>query len=203
MRGYICSLSPQLHRNRDISLRMAQLKDAEELLEIYAPYVQNTAITFEYDVPSVEEFRGRVEKILQKYPYLVAEMDGQICGYAYASNFRTRPAYERCVEMSIYIRQDVKGLGIGRKLYEALEDLLRKQHIINLNACIAVTDSEDAYLDDQSRHFHEKMGYRYVGTFHQCGYKYGKWYDMIWMEKMLGEHPDNPQKVLTWQEAQS
>ncbi len=200
MNGDICSMSPERYSPRNISLRMAVPGDAETILEIYAPYVKETAITFEYDVPTVEEFRKRIEKTLLKYPYLVVEADGDICGYAYASAFHVRAAFEWCAEASIYVRRGYEGMGFGRKMYEALEDILKRQHIINLNASIAVTDCADAYLNDNSKDFHTHMGYRYVGTFRQCGYKFGKWYDLIWMEKMLDKHPDVPQKVLTWRE---
>lgn len=201
MRGYICSMSADRQNYRNIKLRMAVPADAETLLEIYAPYVMETAISFEYEVPTVDEFRKRIETILKKYPYLVAEVDGEVCGYAYASRFHVRAACEWCAESSIYVKKGYAGIGIGRRLYEALEEILTRQHIINLNACIAVTDEADAYLDNNSREFHEHMGYRYVGTFQQCGYKFGKWYNLIWMEKMLGAHPAVPEKILTWQEA--
>lgn len=120
-----------------VSLRVAVPEDAEKLVEIYAPYVRNTAITFEYEVPSVEEFRGRIENTLKRYPYLVAEMDGQIAGYAYASVFKPRAAYSWCVEVSIYLRGDRRGMGIGKMLYDRLEEILIKQGIRNLYACIA------------------------------------------------------------------
>ena len=169
-------------------IRRVSFIDAEKLLDIYRPYVLGTAITFEYDVPSLEEFQERIRKITEKYPYLAAEVCGEIVGYAYASTFKDRAAYNWCVETSIYLKQDFHGKGIGRKLYEALEEELRIQGILNANACITYADSEDEYHTNGSMHFHEKMGYQLVGRFHKCGYKFGKWYDMIWMEKMLGEH---------------
>ena len=169
-------------------IRDANLEDAKDLLEIYKPYVLNTAITFEYDVPTLEEFSERIRKITERYPYLVAEIDGKIVGYAYASTFKDRAAYDWCVETSIYLAGKARGNGIGRKLYEALEAKLNEQGILNANACITYADFEDKYHTNDSMYFHEKMGYKLVGRFHQCGYKFGRWYDMIWMEKMLGEH---------------
>lgn len=184
----------------NVHIRIARPEDAEALLEIYAPYVRNTAITFEYEVPSPEEFRERIVNTLKRFPYLVAERDGRILGYAYASPFHSRAAYSWCAETSIYVSREGTGQGIGRVLYEALEKALKAQHIINLNACIAAVGTEDEYLTNHSRDFHAHMGYRLIGTFHQCGYKFGRWYDMIWMEKMLGEHAQMPEQVLTWPE---
>lgn len=163
-------------------------EDAARLLEIYAPYVEETAITFEYDVPTTEEFRKRIERIIARYPYLVIEIGGVIQGYAYAGVFKDRAAYDRSCEMTIYLARDAVGGGLGRKLYEALEEALRARGMLNLYACIGVPEQDDEYLDHNSEQFHEHMGYTKVGTFHQCGYKFGRWYNMIWMEKMIGEH---------------
>ena len=171
-------------------IRPAVPEDAARLLEIYAPYVEETAITFEYDVPTTEEFRERIEHIRARYPYLVIERGGVIQGYAYAGVFKDRAAYDRSCEMTIYLARDAVGGGLGRKLYEALEEALRAKGMLNLYACIGVPEQEDEYLDHNSEQFHEHMGYRKVGTFHQCGYKFGRWYNMIWIEKMIGEHTE-------------
>lgn len=172
----------------NITIRPAQLADTEKLLEIYAPYVTDTAITFEYDVPSIEEFENRIREVQKKYPYLVAEMDGEILGYAYASAFHPRAAYGWCVETSIYIKMDKRGMGLGRKLYKELEARLKEMGLLNLYACIGYAEVEDEYLTNASVAFHEKMGYKLNGHFTKCGYKFGRWYDMVWMEKMIGEH---------------
>ncbi len=171
-----------------ILIREASAEDAPRLLEIYAYYVKNTAITFEYDVPSLEEFRGRIAHIRERYPYLVIERDGVIEGYAYAGVFKDRAAYDWSCEMTIYLDRGAVGEGLGRKLYGALEEALKAQGILNLYACIGYPDKADEYLDYNSAQFHGHMGYKTVGTFHQCGYKFGRWYSMIWMEKMIGEH---------------
>lgn len=171
-----------------IRIREAAVEDAARLLEIYAYYVEKTAITFEYDVPSLEEFRGRIRHIKERYPYLVIERNGVIEGYAYAGVFKDRAAYDRSCEMTIYLDRGAVGGGLGRKLYEALEEALKAQGMLNLYACIGYPDEPDEYLDYNSAQFHEHLGYRTVGTFHQCGYKFGRWYSMIWMEKMIGEH---------------
>ena len=127
-------------------IRIATEDDAKELLAIYAPYVENTAITFEYTIPTLEEFTDRIRQILKKYPYLVAERNGEILGYAYASPFHQREAYGWSVETTVYVREDSKRLGIGKELYKALERALSMQNIINLNACIGYPVIEDEYL---------------------------------------------------------
>ena len=170
-------------------LRVARPEDAAALLEIYAPYVTDTAITFEYDIPSTEEFAGRIAQTLTRYPYLVAEdSQGQALGYAYAGVFHARPAYDWAVETSIYVDQNLKRCGVGGRLHQALEAVLREQGILNMNACIAYPREEDQYLTRNSVDFHAHLGYRLVGQFYQCGYKFGRWYDMVWMEKLIGEH---------------
>lgn len=174
--------------SNELIIRSVKLEEAEKLLRIYTPYITDTAITFEYDVPSVEEFEDRIIKIKEKYPYLVAESDGEILGYAYAAAFHPRAAYSRCVEMAIYLKMDARRQGIGQKLYEELEVRLKEQGILNLYACIGYAPVEDEYLTNASVRFHEKMGYKINGRFTKCGYKFGRWYDMVWMEKMIGEH---------------
>ena len=169
-------------------IRHASPDDTKRLLEIYAYYVANTAVSFEYDVPSEAEFRCRIQHTLQKYPYLVLEENGIIQGYVYAGVFKSRAAYSRSCEVSIYVDHDAKRRGYGRKLYEALEDRLKKQGIINMYACIAHPVVEDEYLSRDSENFHRQLGFSTVGEFHQCAYKFGRWYNMIRMEKFIGEH---------------
>ena len=176
-----------------IKIRTAQEEDAEELLGIYAPYVEQTAVTFEYEVPSVAEFTERIRNTLQKYPYLVAETPEGIVGYAYASAFHERAAYGWGAELSIYVKWDQRGIGVGQQLYNALEEALKKQGFLNLNACIA-------WPNPASVHFHEKQGFQMAAHFHQCGYKRGEWYDMVWMEKMLGPHENPPRKIAKYSE---
>lgn len=179
----------------EINIRVADVSDAEDLLKIYEPYVKNTAITFEYDVPSIDEFRERIVNTLKKYPYLVAEVSGMIVGYAYAGSFHSRAAYQWGVETSIYVRNDMRGNGIGKVLYIKLENVLKKMGVLNLNACIASPDKEDVYLTNDSEKFHQTMGFNKVAESHMCGYKFSHWYNIIWMEKMIGEHTSNPMPV--------
>lgn len=176
-------------------IRTAEESDAEELLAIYAPYITDTAVTYEYEIPAVEEFRNRIRKTLERYPYLVAEQAGEIVGYAYAGQFHPRAAYAWAAEMSIYLKMNKKRMGIGRRLYDTLEKILADQNILNLYACIAWPQEEDEYLTEDSIRFHERMGYKIVGKFPECAYKFGRWYGMVWMEKQIGEHTEKPGEV--------
>lgn len=172
----------------DVRIRFATVHDAPQLLAIYAPYVELTAVTFETRVPTLEEFTERIERTLARYPYLVAERDGMIVGYAYAGPFKTRAAYDWAIETSVYVRRDVRRTGAGRALYTALERVLAAQGIVNMNACVAYADRDDEYLTRDSVTFHERLGFKLVGEFHDCAHKFGRWYSVIWMEKHIGEH---------------
>lgn len=183
-----------------IEICQAELEDAKGLLAIYAPYVEETAITFEYEVPSLDDFRERMREIMRFYPYLVAKRDGAIIGYAYASAFHERAAYQWSAEVTIYLAKAARGQGLGRKLYQELETYLKQMGVLNLNACIASTSKEDTHLTNTSQKFHEALGYHLVGRFHKTGYKFERWYDMIWMEKALGEHPTPPKALRSFQE---
>lgn len=186
--------------SRNVVVRAASTDDAGALLEIYAPYVEETAISFEYEVPGLEEFRERIRNTLKKYPYLVAQDGDEILGYAYTGPFVGRAAYGWAAETSIYLRRDRLKRGIGGKLYAVLEELSRAQHLISLNACIGYPRAEDAHLTKNSVQFHAHLGYRLVGEFRSCGYKFGTWYDMVWMEKLLGEPPEKPSPVICFPE---
>ena len=181
--------------DKSLIIRDAKPDDAERLLEIYAYYVKNTAITFEYETPSVGDFRSRMKHTMEKYPYLVIEKDNAIQGYAYAGPFVGRSAYDWSCEMTIYLDHSAHKQGLGRKLYEALEAALKDMGILNLYACIGYPQTEDKYLTTNSADFHGHLGFTEAGRFHQCGYKFGRWYDMIWMEKVIGEHADKAEPV--------
>lgn len=184
----------------EIIFRNARLSDAAEILEIYRYYVEKTVITFEWTVPSVEEFQNRMRQTMEKYPYIVAMQDGKIIGYSYVSPFVGRKAYDWSVETTIYLAHTARHQGTGKKLYTVMEKILKKMNILNLNACIGYPKVEDEYLTKNSAQFHQHLGYRWVGEFHDSGYKFGRWYDMIWMEKMIGKHPDKPAPVLNYNE---
>ena len=136
------------------TIRLATPDDAPALLAIYEPYVRQTAITCEYEVPSVEEFAGRIERTLKRYPYLVMELDGRPVGYAYVSSLNSREAYDWSVETSIYLARDVRHGGLGRKLHDALKQCLIAMGITNMCALIAVPhDKDDEYLTHNSQDF--------------------------------------------------
>ena len=159
-------------------IRPATEKDVPEILSIYAPYIENSTATFEYDVPCSRVFMQRFLDITAQYPWLVWEENGQILGYAYASAPYTRAAFSWCAEPSIYLRPEAKGRGIGRKLYAVLEAILAKQGYQVLYALIT---SENA----ESIAFHAKTGYKKSVEFPNCGYKFNRWLGLIWMEKRI------------------
>ena len=171
-----------------MKIRSANTADAARILEIYAYYVENTAISFEHETPTPDEFADRLASTLTKYPYLVIEDNDEIVGYAYAGPFKTRAAYDRSCEVSIYLDRNSRGKGHGRALYGELEKRLKNAGILNLYACIASPIDEDEYLTANSEQFHAHLGFVRVGEFHKCGYKFGRWYNMVWMEKIIGEH---------------
>lgn len=159
-------------------IRMARKEDAAALVAIYAPYVEQTAITFEYEVPTVADFEERITKTLTKYPYLVAEVDGRVLGYAYASSYYDRTAYDWTCELSIYLHEAARGQGFGQKLYDGLEKELEKRGFLRFLACIALPN-------DASISLHQKRGYKQVAHFPKVGYKFDRWHDIVWMQKTL------------------
>ena len=171
-----------------MEIRLAKPSDARSLLDIYAPYVENTAITFEYEVPTIEDFAIRIEKTLEKYPYLVAEEDGVVLGYAYASTYYARAAYDWAVELSVYVSQDARGKGVGSKLYDALEDLLDQMGYVHFLACISLPNEASLAL-------HRKRGYQQVAHFPKIGYKFNRWHDIVWLQKSLDKEA-RPIKLL-------
>ena len=185
-------------RMNDLIIRDAEEQDTATLLEIYAPYVTETAVSFEYESPSVEEFHARIETVQREYPYLVAEKDGLIIGYAYASPFHPRPAYKHCAVATIYLDRNYRRQGIGRELYRKLEMILLKQNVFTLYACITIAPEGDPYLSNDSEKFHFRIGYRTKGTYQNCGYKFGRWYSVIWMEKQLAPKPDVPDEFIPY-----
>ena len=159
-------------------IRPATEKDVPEILSIYAPYVENSTATFEYDVPCSRSFLQRFCDITAQFPWLVWEEDGKILGYAYASAPYSRAAFSWCAEPSIYLRPEAKGRGIGSKLYAVLEEILLRQGYQVLYALIT---SENA----ESIAFHQKNGYKFWVDFPDCGFKFGRWLGVTWMEKRI------------------
>lgn len=176
---------------QQVMIRNALPEDANALLAIYTPYVLNTPITFEVDVPASSDFKERIHSISSKYPYFVAILDKKIVGYAYATAFKGRAAYDWSVETSIYVDESFQGNGIGHVLYAALENALKKQHVRNVCACIV-------YPNPPSIAFHESFGYQTVAHFHKSGYKFDTWHDMIWMEKFINKHSAHPESFVPY-----
>lgn len=175
----------------DLVIREARTTDVTALLAIYRPYVVETTITFEYQVPTEKEFSQRMEHTLTRYPYLVAEVAGTVMGYAYASVYKPREAYDWSCEVTVYVKQDEKARGVGSALYQRLEELLTKQGICTLVACITAGNAA-------SIAFHEKWGYLEVARFEQLGYKFGAWQDVLWFQKQLQPLPKSPAAFLPY-----
>lgn len=159
-------------------IRIAREADVPRILAIYAPYILNTTYTFEYTVPTEAEFLERFRDITAQFPWLVWEEDGEIWGYVYGSAPYTRAAYSWCAELSIYLLPQAQGRGIGSKLYAAAEEILRRQGY-RLNYAIITSENTG------SIRFHEHMGYTHSAHFPACGYKFGRWLGVTWMEKKL------------------
>ncbi|HJI74501.1 MAG TPA: GNAT family N-acetyltransferase [Veillonellaceae bacterium] len=183
----------------DITIREVTEEDAEAIAAIYRPYVEETGITFEFTPPDAEEFRRRIRATKKAYPYLAACENGRIIGYAYAGRFGERKAYDWSVELSIYMDRKEKGKGAGRMLYEALEKDLKKMGIINLYSAIACPSGEpDDFIDYGSRDFHKHLGFAETAHFRKSGFKNGRWIDLIWMEKIIGNKDGTPEAVRPW-----
>ncbi|HIY93789.1 GNAT family N-acetyltransferase [Companilactobacillus sp. HBUAS56275] len=173
-------------------IRRVTEDDAQALLDIYAPYITDTTITFEDVIPSVENFKQRIRDISQDFPYLVAVDDNdKILGYAYAHLYGPRAAYAWTVEASIYIDKNFKGHGLGTALYQKLEDILKKQGVVNLMACVTEENAN-------SIKFHEKRGYKEVGTFHKVGFKFNRWLDVTWLQKDLNDRSQEMSPITSW-----
>ena len=166
-------------------IRTVQLSDAEAILKVYAPFITDTCISFEYVVPSVEEFAQRIASISAEYPYIVLEEDGEIVGYAYSHRYLERVAYSWDVEVTIYLAPKVQGKGLGVILYDALEKLMALQNIKNLYSCITGDNVHSIEM-------HRSMGYELIGTFPKAGFKHDRWLDVVWMAKAIGEKENAP-----------
>ncbi len=159
-----------------MNIREVQLDDAEKIAEIYNYYIQNTHHTFETEPLSTDVMRERIAEVTKNYPYLVAENDGDVFGYAYATQFKLREAYQHSAEVSIYVKNDAKQRGIGSMLYEELFEELEDTDIHALIAGISLPN-------DPSVRFHEKLGFEKVAHFKEVGYKLGRWIDVGYWEK--------------------
>lgn len=172
-------------------IRPIQSKDTEEVLSIYAPYVQNTSITFDYELPSKAEFIDKIESIRHDYPWLVCLSDNKIVGYAYGSKHRYKTAYKWSVESTIYVAQGFHRLGVARLLYESLFKILKSQGFFNVYAGVTMPNVS-------SEEFHKSMGFTEIGIFKNIGYKLGKWHDVKWFQFHLAEHIENPKEPVSF-----
>jgi phosphinothricin acetyltransferase len=177
-------------------IRLASQADAPALQAIYAPVVISTPTSFEVTPPTVEEMRQRVEEKLRTHPWVVYETQGQVVGYAHASPYRARAAYQWSVEVSVYLHEAWRGQGIGRALYTSLFSLLRLQGFYSVYAGITLPNPASVAL-------HEAMGLRPVGVYHQVGYKLGFWHDVGWWQGTLQPHALEPPAPLSPGEAQT
>ena len=175
-------------KKENLIFRFATEGDAEEILGIYKPYIENTTITFEYEVPAVEEFRERIRETLEKYPYIVCTYDEKIIGYAYAHRIWSRAAYQWDVELSVYTDGNYAGNGIGKKLYKILIEILKLQNVVNVYALIT-------YPNENSEKMHNYFGFKKIAVFEKSGYKFGKWIGVTWFEKAISEHAKNPKPL--------
>lgn len=167
-------------------IRLATAADAEGILAIYAPYIENTSFTFETETPSVPAFAERIENYLQNWPWLVCEVNGVLAGYAYASRYRERVAYQWSVECSVYVHDDFQRTGVAGALYAALFEILKKQGYRNVYAVINLPN-------DKSVYFHENCGFQFFATYEQVGYKLGKWKNVGWWRLTLNNFDDEPE----------
>ena len=167
-------------------IRMATAADIPQILDIYSPYVCNTAISFEYDVPTLEEFTLRFHTITAQFPWLVWEEQGKVLGYAYGSAPFERAAFRWCAEASIYLHPSIHGKGVGKALYAVLEAILALQGYWKVYVLVTTANKD-------SLAFHEAVGYQFTASMPNCGYKLGCWHGLIWLEKLLnvGENPQN------------
>lgn len=171
------------------TIRLARPTDAAGILTIYAPYIANTSFTFETEVPTESEFANRIVSYLVNWPWLVCEVDGQLTGYAYASSYRERVAYQWSVECSVYVHDDHHRSGIARALYTALFSILKKQGYRNVYAVINLPN-------ERSVAFHESMGFRWFATYDQVGYKLGQWKNVGWWRLIINEFDQEPAPVI-------
>lgn len=168
-----------------MQVRLATPGDAEALLAIYAPFITDTSLTFETEVPDTTVFAERIRSYLENWPWLVCEIDGKIAGYAYASRYRERAGYQWCVECSVYIDASFQRRGIGRRLYKVLFELLARQGYRNVYAVINLPN-------DPSVKLHEDCGFSWFANYENVGYKLGKWKTVGWWQLIINPYSSEP-----------
>jgi L-amino acid N-acyltransferase YncA len=176
-----------------ISVRVATVSDAGSMLKIYSPYVIGTAFSFETELPTLDQFRERVKLCLEKYPWLVCSLDGEVAGYVYASKHREREAYQWTCESSVYIADDFKGKGIGRALYGVLFTILQLQGFRNVYAGITQPN-------EPSEKLHAKCGFELFALYENIGYKLGRWHNVGWWKLQLNGYDLKPPPPIKFSE---
>ena len=176
-----------------LSIRPATEDDATAVLEIYAPIVRDTVISFETEVPSIDEMRRRIRETLQMYPWLVAEEDGEILGYGYAGPLRSRAAYRWSAEVSMYIRPNARMKGVGTAIGMKLTEILVRMGIVNLFGGTTLPNPA-------SDGIYRASGFEQVGVWRNAGYKLGRWYDVGWYQRHLREPEGDPDELIPYGE---
>jgi L-amino acid N-acyltransferase YncA len=161
-------------------IRSIELSDAEAVRDIYAPFVTDSATSFETEPPDTTAIQQRIRDLTGQYPWLVFEADGKVLGYAYASSYRARKAYQWCVEVSVYVHEKTRKCGVGRALYLSLFEVLRRQGYANAYGGITLPNPASVGL-------HESLGFTTIGVYSRVGYKFGQWHDVIWLQLRLLE----------------
>lgn len=177
-------------------IRHATVEDAAQIAAIYAPLVERSHVSFEEKSPSAAEMRERIASYTEKYPWLVAEENGAILGYAYACAHRTRAAYRWSVDAAVYLREDARGRGIGKALYRELFRVLKLQGFRSVYAGIALPN-------DASIALHRSVGFTEVGIYRRVGYKDGAWRDTSWWQLELNSRDARPEEPLQPGEVES
>lgn len=167
------------------TVRLIESQDTIHILKIYAHYILNTTITFETEVPSLNSFNERIKRIILNYPWIICEYEGEILGYAYACKHRERSAYQWSVDVSVYLKPEYTGRGIGKTLYSSLINILKYQGFINAYAGIALPNLSSVGI-------HEKFGFSHIALYKNVGYKFQKWIDVGWWWLPLRVHPEFP-----------
>lgn len=174
-------------------IRVAVPGDASDILEIYGPYILDTSVTFETEVPGINIFAQRIASYLENWPWLIYEIDGIIAGYAYGARYRERTAYQWCVETSVYIHTDFQKRGIANTLYTALIEILNFQGFRNVYAVINLPN-------DRSVALHEKCGFAWFASYKNVGYKLGQWKTVGWWVRSLNEYSVDPKSPIKFSE---
>ena len=181
-----------------MKIRDASKNDCKQIAQIYNYYIENTAITYEYEKLDDKEIYRRMSSIVEKFPYLVCLDVENVVGYIYCKQYIEREACLYSVEASLYVDHNHIKMGIGKMLYQQLIRRLEKMEIVNLYVSISCCARNDEYVDDNSINFHKHLGFREVGTFVNCGYKFNRWYNLCWMEKTISDYNQIKKEVTNY-----